>query len=251
MYWFKENWLILLSIALALIAVITICLIAASEKKKFGSTKASTKEVTYAAICIATSFALSFFGYSLPQGGTITPASVLPVMLYCHYYGVRKGFIVCLSLTLLQFMQNPYLLTPFQVILDYFLPYLAIIFSAVIPFDRKKYSSLLHENKSTMRSHLGFFIGASIYAVVRYVSHVLSGAIFFGEYAWAGWNAWPYSMVYNLFSIVDAGIAVGVGAMLFANKAFAAFMAKSFNPEKKTNGGTKDDNGTASCANER
>ncbi len=248
MNWFKENWLIFLSVLLVVAAVVVITIIASTEKKRFGTTKTSTRDVTYAAICIAASFALSFFGYSLPQGGTITPASVLPVMIYCHYYGTRKGFIVCVAFTLLQFMQNPYIMTPFQVILDYFLPYLAIIFSAVIPFNREKHDSLLKEGKHTMSAHLGFFIGAAIYTVVRYTSHVLSGAIFFGEYAWAGWNAWPYSMVYNLFIIVDTAIAVGVGAALFANKAFNSFLTKSFNAEKKPYRSAENNQGTATGA---
>lgn len=250
MNWFKENWLIVLSILLVVVAVTVITLIATKEKKRYGSAKTTTRDVTYAAICIATSFALSFFGYSLPQGGTITPASVLPVMLYCHYYGIRKGLIVCVSFTLLQFMQNPYLMTPFQVILDYFLPYLAIIFSAIIPFNRNQYESLLKDDKRTIRSHFGFFIGAGIYTVVRYTSHVLSGAIFFGEYAWDGWGAWPYSLAYNSFAIVDAIIAVAIGFALFSNKAFDSFMAKSFNAEKKTNSGAENDKRTATGANE-
>ena len=229
--WLKDNWLPLLSIAIVLIGVIAVVLVAKKQGKKAPT---STRELTFGAVCIATAFALSFFGYGLPQGGTITPASVLPIMLYCHYFGIRKGAIVCLAFTLLQFMQNPYLMTPFQVILDYFIPYLSLIFVAVIPFNRNKYSMLVKENKNLISSHLGIFIGGAIYAVVRYTSHVLSGAIFFAEYAWDGWGAWPYSLVYNLFTIIDAVIALLVGFALLSNKAFNAFMAKSFNGQQNT-----------------
>ncbi len=248
MEWFKENWLILLSIAIVVVAVVVIMVVAHFTVKK-GEERSSTRDLTFGAVCIAASFALSFFGYTMPQGGTITPASVLPVMLYCHYCGIKKGALVCVAFTLLQFMQNPYLLHPFQVILDYFIPYLSLIFVSVIPFNAQKYNTLLKENKSTMASHNGFFIGAAAYVVVRYISHVLSGAIFFAEYAWAGWGAWPYSLVYNLFAVIDAAIAVGVGAALFTNKAFNAFMAKSFHAKKDADGSAKNNEGTASGAN--
>ncbi len=239
--WLTENWLVLLSFAIVVVAVVVVLVISHAQSKRYGSAKPTTRDVTFGAICVASAFALSFFGYSLPQGGTITLASVLPIMLYCHYLGIGKSTIVCIAFTLLQFMQNPYILTPFQVILDYFLPYLSLIFVALIPFDKNKHDSLLEENVSTHGAHYGFYIGAGIYTVVRYVSHVLSGAIFFAEYAWAGWGAWPYSLVYNLSAIVDAAIAVGVGAALFSNQAFNGFMAKSFNAIQKSNASAEND----------
>ncbi len=244
MEWFKENWLIVLSILVVVVGVIVAFVVTNALNKKSGQ-KSSTRDLTFGAVCIAASFALSFFGYELPQGGTITPASVLPIMLYCHYSGFKKSLPVCLAFTLLQFMQKPYILHPFQVILDYFIPYLALIFVSVIPFNREKYSLLKAENKSTMPSHAGLFIGAALYIVVRYTSHVLSGAIFFSEYAWEGWGAWGYSFVYNLFSVADVAIAVAVGAALLANKAFDTFMASSFNGKNKADGSAKNDQGTA------
>lgn len=236
--WFKENLLTLISIAVVLVGVsVVFCL----AKRQKDSSKATTKELTFGAACIAAAFALSFFGYGLPQGGTITPASVLPIMLYCHYFGIRKGSVVCIAFTLLQFMQNPYIMTPFQVILDYFVPYLALIFTGCFTFDRKKYACLMKENKPLIGSHVGLFIGGALYAVVRYASHVLSGAIFFGEYAWAGWGKWPYSLVYNSFSLADAAIALAVGFALLSNKAFNAFMAKTFNGQQNTDRTEKND----------
>ena len=250
MNWIKNNILSCISFALVIVTI-TIVLVASNyQKHKYGKQQATTRELTLGAISVAIAFILSFFGYTLPQGGTITPASVLPIMLYCHYFGLKKGSIVCICFTLLQFMQNPFLLTPFQVILDYFLPYFALIFTAIIPFNRDKYSMLKNENKNTMPAHLGYIIGSVFYVVVRYVSHVLSGAIFFGEYAWDGWQAWPYSIVYNSFSIVDSAIAITIGIILFANKAFDTFMAKTLYANQKTDCATKDDKRTTPSTNE-
>lgn len=40
----------------------------------------------------------------------------------------------------------------------------------------------------------------------RWVFAVISGWIFFGEYAWEGWGALPYSMAYNACYIFAEGI---------------------------------------------
>ncbi len=241
MEWFKDNWMTLLALGIVIVGVAVVMIVAHVLAKKDENTRTSTRDITFGAVCLATSFVLSLFGFELPQGGKITPASVLPVMLYCHYCGLKKSSVVVIAFTLLQFMQNPYILTPFQVILDYFVPYLALIFVAMIPFNRDKYAELAGLGKSTMRSHAGFYIGAGAYIIVRYVSHVLSGAIFFAEYAWAGWGAWPYSIVYNLFSVLDMAIAVGIGAALFSYNAFNTLMVKSFNAKKNADTAAKND----------
>ena len=240
MVWLEENG-VWLSVVIVTVAVVAIFVASLIQKKKYGSRVSTTKELTMGAVCLATSFALSFFGYEFPQGGTITPAAVLPIMLYCHYSGIGKSVIICVAYSLLQFMQSPYILTPFQVILDYFIPYLSLILVAVVPFSKKKHSALLSEGKKTFSAHWGFFVGAILYIVVRYTSHVLSGAIFFAEYAWEGWGAWPYSMVYNLFAVLDASIAIGAGSALFSNETFNSFMAKSFNAKKNADACTEND----------
>ena len=86
-----------------------------TERKEFDS-----KSVTYAAICIAMSFALSFMRIvRLPQGGSITPASLLPIMLYACMFGVKKGVFVGFIYGLLQAFQDPNVLHPAQFLLDY------------------------------------------------------------------------------------------------------------------------------------
>ena len=70
-----------------------------------------SKCVALAGICVALSFALSYIKlFSMPQGGSITLASMLPVMLFAYVYGTKKGVFVGLIYGMMQAMQDPYLI---------------------------------------------------------------------------------------------------------------------------------------------
>ena len=52
-----------------------------------------------------------------------------------------------------------------------------------------------------------FFIGKNI----RYVFAVISGWIFFGEWAWEGWNPLAYSLAYNaIYIFAEAAVTIVV-----------------------------------------
>ena len=54
----------------------------------------------------------------------------------------------------------------------------------------------------------------------RYVFAVISGWIFFGEYAWDGWAALPYSLVYNgCYIFAEAALTVIVLSIPAVSKA--------------------------------
>lgn len=138
----------------------------------------ATKEVTTAALCLAASFLLSFIKlFQMPQGGSITPASMLPVMAFAYIYGVKKGLIVGLCYSLLQFIQEPIFLTPVQFILDY-----------IGAFTLLGLAGLAKKN----------IIPGIIYgSAARFVCQFVSGMVFFGEYAPEGTPVWLYSLGYN------------------------------------------------------
>lgn len=234
------TWIILIVLIVLFVAVIVVNLILKSFKH---NSIITTKDITYGSICLATAFALSFVGFKMPYGGTLTPASSLPIMIYGYYFGFRKGAIVCVAYTMLQLMQDPYILYPMQVFFDYILPYMSLIFVGIFSYSQSRYHKTILNKKPTISAHIPFFIGTGIYAIARYCSHVLSGAIFFGEYAWNGWAAWPYSIVYNLFALLDAAIAIAAGAGLLSSKAFNTLMATPRNTLQNSDTTAKDNKG--------
>lgn len=238
-------WQVLLTVlvVLAFIAVV-IAVITLVQKKKGLSFERSTKDITYGAICIAASYALSFISlFSLPSGGSITPAAVLPMLVYCYYFGFRKSLIVSAVYMLLQLLQRPYIISPWSALLDYVVPFLALSFAGLFKFNRKKYEAVVASGKSPLRCHMGFFAGAGVYFLIRYASHVLAGVLFWANgidfLIWSGdlggAVAWAYSATYNACYLVpDTLIALAAGSCLLASKAFNAFMASSCNALQNT-----------------
>ena len=74
-----------------IIVIVAFLLIIFGKKEK---SENHTKSIVYAAICIATSFALSYIRFfKLPQGGSVTFVSILPLMIYSYVFGIKNGFL--------------------------------------------------------------------------------------------------------------------------------------------------------------
>ena len=92
---------------------------------------------------------------------------------------------------------------PLQVLVDYPLAFGALGLSGV--FAESKHGLVK-----------GYLLGV----FGRYVFAVISGWIFFGEYAWDGWGALPYSLVYNgCYIFAEAVITVIIISIPAVSKA--------------------------------
>ena len=149
--------------------------------------KWNSRQLAMGAMCIAISFVLSLIRlFRMPQGGSITPAAMLPLVLFTVSCGPVKGFIVGCACGFLHLLNDPYIIHPLQMLVDYPLAYGAIALSYVavkLPVDRKWQLP----------------IAALFGGLGRYAMEVLSGVVFFAEYA-GEQNALIYSLVYNLGS---------------------------------------------------
>ena len=94
------------------------------------------REIAVAALCIALAFVLSYIRlWKMPNGGSVTAASMLPILLFSYIYGMRKGLLAAIAFGVLQFIQEPVFLNWMQFVLDYLLGFgvLAIAARASIP----------------------------------------------------------------------------------------------------------------------
>ncbi len=169
----------------ALVALAALLLIVGGKKAKW-----SASTIAFAALAIALSFLLSNIRlYRMPQGGSITLVSMLPLMLFSYAFGVIPGLLTGVAYGVLQFLQTPSLLpiTPFfavcQVILDY-----------LLAFGLIGLAGLFSKGKAQERVRLT--AGITLAAFLRFVCSVLSGVLFFAEYA-GDQNPILYSMIYN------------------------------------------------------
>lgn len=146
----------------------------------------NTKRLSYAAMCLAISFVLSCIKlYRFPQGGSITPGSMLPMVAFALACGPAEGAVVGMALGLLGLIQDPYIVAPLQVLVDYPLASAAIAlggFAAYLPV------------KKVWKLPIAVVLGT----IGRYIMAVISGVVFFGEYAPEGQSALAYSLTYNI-----------------------------------------------------
>ena len=197
---------IILSVALVLLLIaLTFIFDRKSSKEN------NTKSLTYAGICIAVSYALSYIKlFDGPQGSSVTLLSMLPILLYSYMFGTKKGVIAGLVYGILQALQDPQIYQPLQVMLDYPIAFAGLGLAGM--FKNNK----LFKGKKILEFVFGIFVAG----LFRYVAHVLSGYFVFYSYAeWAGMSdPLLYSIVYNTGVLIDMALDLVAGFLLLSSK---------------------------------
>ena len=126
----------------------------------------STKQLVFCAMAMALAFLTSYIKlFSAPWGGSITLCSMLFICLIGNWYGLRAGILTGLAYGILQFLQEPYVLSFFQVCCDYVLAFAAL-----------GLSGLFYKSKNGLLK--GYLLG--IFA--RGAFHALGGYLYWMEY---------------------------------------------------------------------
>lgn len=87
----------------------------------------TTKQLVFCAAAMALAFVTSYVKiFQMPWGGSVTLCSMLFIVLVANWYGVGTGVLVGLAYGILQFIQEPYVLSFFQVCCDYILAFAAL-----------------------------------------------------------------------------------------------------------------------------
>jgi thiamine transporter len=140
--------------------------------------KVETKIFTESIVCIALSAVLYFFTiYTLPQGGRVTAGSMIPLLWLALRRGAKIGVLAGVVFGLIVLMIEPFVFHPVQVLLDYPLAFGALGLAGLV-------------RKIPL-------IGVGIGMGVRFISHFISGIVFFATFAPKGMNPAVYSAIYN------------------------------------------------------
>lgn len=182
-----------------IVAMILVVAIIAAKREKW-----TTRMTTNAAICLALSFVLSCIRlFRMPQGGSITPASMLPMMAFAYMYGVTPGALLGLAYGILQFMQGPdNFLSVTQFLLEYPLAFACLSLAGIGRMIGK------NAKKGSLAELLSWVVGFVIASIGRYLCHFIAGFVFWGMYAPEGTPAVVYSATYNTFVFADMAICV-------------------------------------------
>lgn len=148
--------------------------------------KISTKMVVEAGIMLALATVLSFVKmFKMPQGGSVTLASMFPILLFALRHGLGKGLTIGVLYGIIQFIIEPFMVSPVQFLLDYPLAFGALGLAGL-------YSDKIKENKKITTVLTGCFLGM----FGRMICHVIAGVVYFKEYA-GDQNPLLYSISYN------------------------------------------------------
>ena len=156
----------------------------------------STKILSEIIVLVAMAGALSLFSYSLsgwPQGGSIN-LGMLPIFWLAYRRGPKIGIFAGAVFGVVDLAIEPFVLNPAQFILDY--P-LAFALLGVAGFFRKI-------------PVVGVIVGGT----GRFISHFVSGVIYWSYLAPPGWSPVAYSLAYNggymLPSTIVCAVIIGI-----------------------------------------
>lgn len=158
--------------------------------------KLDTRTIAYIGVSLALAAVLHIVKlYHLPQGGSITLGSMVPILLMGLFYGPEVGFLTGFVFGLITMIIEPYIMHPVQMLFDYPLPFMAL--GLVGYFKDKK------------------ILGTIIAIFTRFIFHVISGVVFFASFAPEGTSPLIYSIVYNgTYVGIDAVICIIIIGML-------------------------------------
>lgn len=115
--------------------------------------------------------------YQLPYGGSVTLGSMVPILLLAYRWGLRIGVFGGAVFGLVQMVLDGWVYHPLGMFLDY-----------PLAFGLLGLAALLRDRP---------LVGVVVALTARFLSHFLSGVLFFWMYAPEGMSPIAYSAIYN------------------------------------------------------
>ena len=140
--------------------------------------KSQSKIIAEIVVAVALAYALNLIAIlRLPQGGSVTAASMVPILWLALRRGPKIGVFGGVIFSLVDLFPQPFIVHPVQFLLDYPLAFGALGLAGLL------------------RGHPITGVAAGIFG--RFICHFISGLVFFATYAPTGMNPAVYSAVYN------------------------------------------------------
>ena len=185
------------------------------------------KLIAECAIMLALAFALSYAKlFEMPLGGSITVASMLPIMLvsikYGNIVGISCAFLYSGMQLLQAFLQGnvfPYCETAPTLIV-------CILFDYIVPFTILGLAGLFKNMKVFRKKELGAYIGMTAVVLLRFASHFITGVAIWGQWAPEGMGKFLYSFLYNGgFLSLDFAICIACAVLIMRSSEIRRLIA--------------------------
>ncbi len=188
-----------------------------------------TRVLTESAIMVALATVLSMLKlWESPYGGSVTVLSMAPIIVLSLRRGVRTGLFAGFAHALIQLLLGlstvAYVPTPMGIavciLTDYILPFTLLGLGGIF----RNVHILKDEGRNTL---LVAALGALLVTLIRYLCHIVSGAVIWYalDLEWYAddpthivnrYGAWAFSAIYNGIYMLPEIIATTVGTPLLA-----------------------------------
>ena len=170
-----------------------------------------TNNITIGAMMAALATILSYITvYTLPNGGSITAASMVPIIIIALTCDFKTAIMTSMTYSVVQLLIKPQL-PPAQefaafiaaILLDYIIAFSVLGLAGMFakPFKNKK---------------IGASVSTAIVVFLRFICHFISGILIWYTYAPEGTPVWLYSLTYNgSYMLVEGIISVIVIAFIY------------------------------------
>ena len=173
----------------------------------------NVQKLAVSAILIALSWVLSMIKvYELPLGGSITLLSMLPVCMISLKYGMKWGFLCSFLYAFVQLGADLGKVMSWG--MDVRMWVGCIVFDYLLAFGILGLAGIFRKKSTPV-----MLTGVAAAVAVRFISHFISGSIFFDIWMPEEFdNPFFYSLVYNgsymlpelIFTLIGAGVLFGV-----------------------------------------
>lgn len=154
----------------------------------------NTKRLTESAIMIALASVLSLIIlFQLLQGGAITPASMVPIILIALRYDVKWAMLSSLVYAGIQMILGFYA-PPTPNFLNFVL---VVLLDYVVAFGVLGLAGVF--GRLFKKPIVQILFGSAVVISIRFLCHFASGIIIWSSYAPEGQPVWLYSLLYNGF----------------------------------------------------
>jgi thiamine transporter len=167
----------------------------------------ATKIIAEISVFVALATILSHIKiFSLPQGGSVTAASMVPILWLALRRGPKIGVFSAVVYGFVQFAVDiPFIAHPLQVLLDY-----------PVAFGMLGLAGFFQKRP---------FLGVSTGIIGRFLAHFISGFVFWATYAPEGMNPVIYSALYNgSYLLPELAISIYIVYLLQESKVLRAYL---------------------------
>ena len=184
-----------------------------------------TKKLNVYALCqcgifIALATILSFLPvYKMPMGGSVTLASMLPILFIGVKFGYKWGLGASTVYMFIQLLQALIEGNVFIYCVNAGAVIVCLLFDYVVPFAVLGLSAFAKPKTNESFNIVKTCITFGVLIFIRFICHFITGVVIWGQWAPEGMGKFVYSLLYNgQYMLPELIITVVVAALLMSSK---------------------------------